>query len=81
LRPPASESPARCRQRHTTGFVRDWKTRRMLESKGKSLSRVPSLRRGRRLHLLNIRSGIQSSTVKCIGQEKGGSGAHWATSL
>ena len=34
------------------------------ESKGRSLLRVPSLGRGRSLHLLNIRSGIQSSTEK-----------------
>src|ERR1039457_1820435 len=60
----SSESPARCRQTHTTGFVRDWKTRGVLESKGRSFWRVPSLGRGCSLHLLNIRNGIHSSTEK-----------------
>ena len=67
LRPPATESPARCRQTHTTGSVRDWKTLGLLETKGKSLLRVPSLGRVRTLPLLNIRTGIQSSTVESNG--------------
>jgi len=33
-------------------------------------TRVPSLRRGRSLHLLNIRSGTQSSTVKSVSAHK-----------
>jgi hypothetical protein len=39
----------------------------VLESKGKSFTRVPSLRRGRRVHLLNSRREIQSSTENLLG--------------
>ena len=62
LRPRSSGSPARCRQAHKTGSVRDWKARGVGESKGRSFWRVPSLGRSRSLHLITIRNGVHSST-------------------
>src|ERR1035437_10954837 len=67
---------ARFRRTHSRGF--HWGASSGHTSstawKGRSFWRVPSLRRGCSLHLLNIRNGIQSSTVKGIGQGGGAGG-------
>ena len=55
------------RQQRRSGSVRAWETLWLFGSKGRSLLRVPSLGPDRSLHPLNIRPGIQSSTVKLDG--------------